>query len=51
MENVKLNLNEDRPPVNITSPGPVPIRLAIGRMRIHRDKNGIVNIQPIGVYY
>uniref|UniRef100_W8B936 UHRF1-binding protein 1-like n=1 Tax=Ceratitis capitata TaxID=7213 RepID=W8B936_CERCA len=47
VENVKLNLNEDRPPVNITSPGPVPIRLAIGRMRIHRDKNGIVNIQPI----
>uniref|UniRef100_A0A0K8W3Y0 UHRF1-binding protein 1-like n=1 Tax=Bactrocera latifrons TaxID=174628 RepID=A0A0K8W3Y0_BACLA len=47
VENVKLNLIEDRPPVNITSPGPVPIRLAIGRMRIHRDKNGIVNIQPI----
>ncbi|XP_054742052.1 bridge-like lipid transfer protein family member 3B isoform X1 [Anastrepha obliqua] len=47
VENVKINLIEDRPPVNITSPGPVPIRLAIGRMRIHRDKNGIVNIQPI----
>ncbi|XP_036328195.1 UHRF1-binding protein 1-like isoform X4 [Rhagoletis pomonella] len=47
VENVRINLIEDRPPVNITSPGPVPIRLAIGRMRIHRDKNGIVNVQPI----
>lgn len=48
MENVRINLIEDRPPVNITSPGPVPINLAIGRMHVKRDKNGLLHIQPIG---
>ncbi|XP_014762165.2 UHRF1-binding protein 1 isoform X3 [Drosophila ananassae] len=47
LENVRINLLEDRPPVNITSPGPVPINLCIGRMRLERDKNGVLNIQPI----
>ncbi|GAB0089287.1 UHRF1-binding protein 1-like [Sergentomyia squamirostris] len=46
VENVKLNLIEDRPPVNITSPGPIPINLAIGKMKIERDKSGIFYIQP-----
>ncbi|XP_055684549.1 bridge-like lipid transfer protein family member 3B isoform X2 [Lutzomyia longipalpis] len=46
VENVRLNLIEDRPPVNITSPGPIPINLAIGRMKIERDKSGIFYIQP-----
>uniref|UniRef100_A0A1B0GCL5 Uncharacterized protein n=1 Tax=Glossina morsitans morsitans TaxID=37546 RepID=A0A1B0GCL5_GLOMM len=47
LENVRINLIEDRPPVNITSPGPVPLNLAIGRMHVKRDKNGILHIQPI----
>ncbi|XP_016995913.2 bridge-like lipid transfer protein family member 3B isoform X3 [Drosophila takahashii] len=47
LENVRINLLEDRPPVNITSPGPVPINLCIGRMRLERDQNGLLNIQPI----
>ncbi|XP_020805988.1 UHRF1-binding protein 1 isoform X3 [Drosophila serrata] len=47
VENVRINLLEDRPPVNITSPGPVPINLCIGRMRLERDKTGVLNIQPI----
>ncbi|XP_068141521.1 bridge-like lipid transfer protein family member 3B isoform X2 [Drosophila tropicalis] len=47
LENVRINLLEDRPPVNITSPGPVPINLCIGRMHLKRDKNGVLNIQPI----
>ncbi|XP_061388680.1 bridge-like lipid transfer protein family member 3B [Musca vetustissima] len=47
LENVRINLIEDRPPVNITSPGPVPINLAIGRMHLKRDKNGLLHIQPI----
>ncbi|XP_075153099.1 bridge-like lipid transfer protein family member 3B isoform X2 [Haematobia irritans] len=47
LENVRINLIEDRPPVNITSPGPVPINLAIGRMQVKRDKNGLLHIQPI----
>lgn len=46
LENVKIHLNEDRPPVNITSPGPVPIDLSIGQMRITRDAAGIFYIQP-----
>ncbi|XP_030238597.1 UHRF1-binding protein 1-like isoform X3 [Drosophila navojoa] len=47
LENVRINLLEDRPPVNITSPGPVPINLCIGRMHLERDKTGQLNIQPI----
>ncbi|XP_032595090.1 UHRF1-binding protein 1 isoform X3 [Drosophila grimshawi] len=47
LENVRINLLEDRPPVNITSPGPVPINLCIGRMHLERDKSGQLNIQPI----
>lgn len=46
LKNVKINLNEDRPPVNITSPGPVPINLAIGEMKIRRDMNGVFHLQP-----
>jgi hypothetical protein len=47
IENVCINLIEDRPPINITSPGPVPINLAIGKMRITRDESGLFHIQPI----
>ncbi|XP_032571755.1 UHRF1-binding protein 1-like isoform X1 [Drosophila sechellia] len=47
LENVRINLLEDRPPVNITSPGPIPINLCIGRMRLERDQSGLLNIQPI----
>lgn len=43
---MKLHLVEDRPPVNITSPGSVPIDLEIGKMRITRDETGIFKIQP-----
>ncbi|XP_059616609.1 bridge-like lipid transfer protein family member 3B isoform X2 [Phlebotomus argentipes] len=50
VENVRLNLIEDRPPVNITSPGPIPINLAIGKMKIERDKSGIFYIQPESSY-
>lgn len=46
LENVKITIIEDRPPVNITSPGPVPINLQIGKMRLKRDKNGIFELQP-----
>uniref|UniRef100_T1GC60 Uncharacterized protein n=1 Tax=Megaselia scalaris TaxID=36166 RepID=T1GC60_MEGSC len=46
LENVRIKLTEDRPPVNITSPGPVPVNLAIGSMKIKRDENGILYIQP-----
>ncbi|XP_058814862.1 bridge-like lipid transfer protein family member 3B isoform X3 [Topomyia yanbarensis] len=47
VENVKINLIEDRPPVNITSPGTLPINLAIGRMFITRDATGVFYLQPI----
>lgn len=46
LENLKIHLMEDRPPVNITSPGPVPINLNICRMRITRDETGTFQIQP-----
>ncbi|XP_029709447.2 bridge-like lipid transfer protein family member 3B isoform X1 [Aedes albopictus] len=47
LENVKINLIEDRPPVNITSPGTLPINLAIGRMFITRDDAGVFYLQPM----
>lgn len=47
LENVKINIVEDRPPVNITSPGPQPINLCIGKMKLQRDSTGTFQIQPI----
>lgn len=46
LENLQLHLVEDRPPVNITSPGSVPIDLSIGKMRVTRDESGHFQIQP-----
>lgn len=46
LDNLKLTLIEDRPPVNITSPGSVPINFQIGQMRIKRNEMGIFEIQP-----
>ncbi|XP_055541328.1 bridge-like lipid transfer protein family member 3A isoform X2 [Wyeomyia smithii] len=47
LQNVKINLIEDRPPVNITSPGTLPINLSIGRMLVTRDAAGVFYLQPI----
>lgn len=47
LENVKVNLIEDRPPVNITSPGTLPMNLAIGRMFVTRDAAGVFYLQPM----
>lgn len=47
LDRLKLNLIEDRPSVNITSPGPVPMNLEIGKMRIRRNDCGVFEIQPI----
>ncbi|KAG5675899.1 hypothetical protein PVAND_005758 [Polypedilum vanderplanki] len=48
LENIKINIMEDRPPVNITSPpNKEPINLAIGRMKIARDESGVFIIQPL----
>lgn len=41
-----MNLFEDRPPTNITSPGPVPIHLDITQMYIVRDEDGVFRIYP-----
>lgn len=47
MDNVKLNLIEDRPPNNITSPGPVPIHLKVDQLFINKDAEGVFNIMPL----
>ncbi|XP_015191800.1 PREDICTED: UHRF1-binding protein 1 isoform X1 [Polistes dominula] len=47
LERIFLHLNEDRPPTNITSPGPIPIQLNISKLRIGRDLSGAFNIEPI----
>lgn len=46
LENIKINIIEDRPPVNITSPGPQPIDVVIGKMNVVRDALGVFQIQP-----
>ncbi|CAG9864349.1 unnamed protein product [Phyllotreta striolata] len=46
LEEVKIHLNEDRPPVNITSPGPVPIDLSIKHLYIARSEDGVFNLFP-----
>lgn len=46
LENLKITLIEDRPPINITSPGSVPINLQIGNMHVTRNELGIFEIQP-----
>lgn len=43
---MQLHLNEDRPPVNITSPGPMPIHLDIVHMFITRGEDGVFHIIP-----
>jgi hypothetical protein len=47
LENLKIHIIEDRPPVNITSPGPQPIDVDIGKMKVTRDLSGVFHIQPI----
>ncbi|XP_018565221.1 UHRF1-binding protein 1-like [Anoplophora glabripennis] len=47
IENVQIRLNEDRPPVNITSPGPVPIDLNVTQLYIVRNEDGVFNIEPL----
>ncbi|EFN85936.1 UHRF1-binding protein 1-like isoform X2 [Harpegnathos saltator] len=47
LENISLRLNEDRPPNNITSPGPIPIDLNISKLRVARDTSGVFHIEPI----
>lgn len=46
LENIAVTLNEDRPPNNITSPGPIPIDLIISRLRILRGIDGVFHIEP-----
>lgn len=46
LENVKITILEDRPPVNITSPGPLPLNVNVGKMKIVRDSCGVLQIQP-----
>lgn len=46
LENIKINLIDDRPPVNITSPGAVPLNVEIGKMKVIRDDSGVIHIQP-----
>lgn len=47
LENINITINDDRPPVNITSPGAQPITVAIGKMNMIRDDAGVFVIQPL----
>ena len=49
MENLALHLVEDRPSKNISSPGSLPIDLAIPSLFVTRDKSGLFSLQPTNV--
>ncbi|KAL3842978.1 hypothetical protein ACJMK2_020946 [Sinanodonta woodiana] len=42
--NLTVHLEEDRPPVNVTSPGPVPVNLKIHELSICRNKDGVLHL-------
>ncbi|XP_060530359.1 bridge-like lipid transfer protein family member 3A isoform X2 [Cylas formicarius] len=44
VQNLQLRLVEDRPPVNITSPGSVPIDLDVDVVHITRGKDGVFHV-------
>lgn len=46
LRNIRLHVNDDRPATNITSPGPQPINLVLGELKVLRDKTGQLNVQP-----
>ena len=50
MDNIALHLIEDRPSPNITSPGSLPIDLAIPALNISRDRSGMFTVQPAGAF-
>ena len=43
-----MRLTEDRPPNNITSPGVVPLDLAIPALRVSRDREGVFTVHQAG---
>ena len=45
LENLALHLVEDRPSKNITSPGSLPIDVAIPSLLVTRDRSGLFSIQ------
>ena len=49
LENIAMHLIEDRPSANITSPGSLPIDLAIPTLTLTRDKTGLFSIQQSGM--
>ncbi|KAK9891592.1 hypothetical protein WA026_015552 [Henosepilachna vigintioctopunctata] len=46
LDNVGIHLNEDRPPANITSPGPIPIDLDIVQLYITQREDGVFHLLP-----
>lgn len=48
LDNIALHLIEDRPSPNITSPGSLPIDVAIPALTITRDKSGMFSVQSAG---
>jgi hypothetical protein len=46
--NLALHLVEDRPSANASSPGSLPIDVAIPSLTIVREKSGLFSIQPTG---
>uniref|UniRef100_T1JHD7 Uncharacterized protein n=1 Tax=Strigamia maritima TaxID=126957 RepID=T1JHD7_STRMM len=45
LKDIKINLQDDRPPINVTSPGAIPIDVVISKLSIRREADGIFRIK------
>jgi hypothetical protein len=45
LDNVSVHMIEDRPPCNITSPGPVPIDVHLTKMLVKRSSTNVITIE------
>lgn len=48
LKDVKLHLQEDRPSSNITSPGPIPVNVAVTNLLVKRTPDGAFHVLPGG---
>ena len=44
-----MHLVEDRPSKNVSSPGSLPIDLAIPALFVTRDRSGLFSLQPLNI--
>lgn len=46
LQDILVTLIEDRPPSNITSPGPIPLKFSLDRLNVYRGTDGEFKVSP-----